>query len=44
VRERVRTAGWKNVHVIDHEYGWNTVTRGEATAVLFSYSLSMIPS
>jgi S-adenosylmethionine-diacylgycerolhomoserine-N-methlytransferase len=43
-RERVRNAGWKNVRVVDDEYGWNTVTRGEADAVLFSYSLSMIPS
>ena len=43
-RARVRKAGWRNVRVVDDEYGWNTVTRGEADAVLFSYSLSMIPS
>lgn len=43
-RDRVRAAGWKNVRVIDQEYGFNTVTRGEADVVLFSYSLSMIPS
>lgn len=43
-RERIRKFGWKNVRIVDHEYGWNTVTRGEADAVLFSYSLSMIPS
>jgi S-adenosylmethionine-diacylgycerolhomoserine-N-methlytransferase len=43
-RDRVQKAGWKNVRVMDCEYGWKTVTRGEADAVLFSYSLSMIPS
>ena len=42
-RENVRRSGWSNVHVVDREYGWSTVTRGEAAAVLFSYSLSMIP-
>jgi S-adenosylmethionine-diacylgycerolhomoserine-N-methlytransferase len=43
-QQRVRRAGWKNVRVLDHEYGRNTITRGEADVVLFSYSLSMIPS
>jgi S-adenosylmethionine-diacylgycerolhomoserine-N-methlytransferase len=43
-RERVRLAGWKNVHIIDQEYARNTVTRAEADAVIFSYSLSMIPA
>jgi hypothetical protein len=43
-RERVRRSGWKNVRVIDCEYGWTAVTRGEANAVLFSYSLSMLPA
>src|SRR5262249_35673030 len=41
---RIRKAGWKNVQVVDREYGWNAITRGGANAVLFSYSLSMIPS
>lgn len=43
-RERVRTAEWKNVRIVDQEYARKTVTRSEADAVLFSYSLSMIPA
>ncbi len=40
--ERVRRQGWKNVRLIDMEYGKETITRGKADVVLFSYSLSMI--
>lgn len=42
--QRVRNNGWDNVRLIDHEYGRQTITRGEADVVLFSYSLSMIPN
>ena len=41
--ERVRRSGWKNVRLIEVEYGKETITRGRADVVLFSYSLSMIP-
>jgi S-adenosylmethionine-diacylgycerolhomoserine-N-methlytransferase len=40
--ERVRKNGWTNVRLLDLEYGKETVTRGKADAILFSYSLSMI--
>jgi S-adenosylmethionine-diacylgycerolhomoserine-N-methlytransferase len=40
--ERVRKNGWPNVHLLDLEYGKETVTRGKADVILFSYSLSMI--
>jgi len=40
--QRVRTNGWKNVLLIDHEYGIESITRGEIDVVLMSYSLSMI--
>ena len=40
--ERVRRNGWSNVRLVDVEYGKETVTRGKADVVLFSYSLSMI--
>jgi S-adenosylmethionine-diacylgycerolhomoserine-N-methlytransferase len=40
--ERVRRHGWTNVRLVDLEYGRETVTRGKADVVLFSYSLSMI--
>jgi S-adenosylmethionine-diacylgycerolhomoserine-N-methlytransferase len=40
--ERVRRNGWTNVRLIDVEYGRETITRGKADVVLFSYSLSMI--
>lgn len=42
--QRVKKNGWNNVRLLDHEYGRQTVTRGEADVVLFSYSLSMIPN
>jgi len=42
-RERMRQSGWKNVRLIDVEYGKETITRGRTDVVLFSYSLSMIP-
>src|SRR5205814_3201717 len=35
--QRIRTNGWKNVLLIDHEYGRETITRGRADVVLFSY-------
>ena len=40
--ERVRKNGWTNVRLLDLEYGKETITRGRADAILFSYSLSMI--
>jgi S-adenosylmethionine-diacylgycerolhomoserine-N-methlytransferase len=42
--ERVRRSGWTNVRLVDLEYGKETITRGKADVVLFSYSLSMIAS
>ena len=33
---------WKNVRLIDVEYGKEVITRGRTNVVLFSYSLSMI--
>src|SRR5262245_54340346 len=41
--QRIRERGWKNVRLIDVEYGKEFITRGRADVVLFSYSLSMIP-
>src|SRR6516162_624921 len=41
--ERVRKNGWTNVRLLDLEYGKETITRGKTDAILFSYSLSMIP-
>ncbi|HYR87094.1 MAG TPA: methyltransferase domain-containing protein [Terriglobia bacterium] len=41
--ERVREKGWKNVRLVDMEYGKEPVTRGKADVIVFSYSLSMIP-
>ena len=41
--ERIRSRGWKNVRLIDIEYGKEPLTRGRSDVVLFSYSLSMIP-
>lgn len=41
--QRVRTNGWKNVLLIDHEYGAESITRGGVDVLLMSYSLSMIP-
>ena len=41
-QERVRQNGWTNVRLLDLEYGKETITRGRADVVLFSYSLSMI--
>src|SRR5262245_44015791 len=40
---RVQENGWKNVRLLYMEYGKETITRGRADVVLFSYSLSMIP-
>ena len=40
--ERVRKNGWTNVRLFDLEYGKETITRGKADVILFSYSLSMI--
>lgn len=42
-RERVRRHGWQNVSVLASEYGSEPLRPGWASAVLFSYSLSMIP-
>ncbi len=42
--QRVRENGWKNVRLVDIEYGKEPITRGRADVVLFSYSLSMIPN
>jgi S-adenosylmethionine-diacylgycerolhomoserine-N-methlytransferase len=41
--EKVRTHGWKNVLLIDHEYGTESIRPGGFDVVLMSYSLSMIP-
>ena len=40
--ERAKHKGWTNVQLLDMEYGRETITRGRADVVLFSYSLSMI--
>jgi S-adenosylmethionine-diacylgycerolhomoserine-N-methlytransferase len=40
--ERVGKNKWTNVRLLDLEYGKETITRGRADVVLFSYSLSMI--
>jgi S-adenosylmethionine-diacylgycerolhomoserine-N-methlytransferase len=39
---RAQENGCKNVRLLDVEYGKETVTRGQADVVLFSYSLSMV--
>jgi S-adenosylmethionine-diacylgycerolhomoserine-N-methlytransferase len=39
---RVRQKGWRNVRLLDLEYGKETIARGRADVVIFSYSLSMI--
>src|SRR5262245_42335763 len=39
---RIRENRWKNVRLIDVEYGKEVITRGRTNVVLFSYSLSMI--
>jgi S-adenosylmethionine-diacylgycerolhomoserine-N-methlytransferase len=41
-QERVQRNRWTNVRLMDMEYGHQRVTSGQADAVLFSYSLSMI--
>jgi S-adenosylmethionine-diacylgycerolhomoserine-N-methlytransferase len=41
---RVRDRGWKNVEIVDTEYGNTPLTDGKADVVLMSYSLSMIPA
>jgi S-adenosylmethionine-diacylgycerolhomoserine-N-methlytransferase len=41
--QRVLKRGWKNVRLLDMEYGKEPITRGRADVVLFSYSLSMMP-
>jgi S-adenosylmethionine-diacylgycerolhomoserine-N-methlytransferase len=41
---RVSHNGWRNVRLIDLDYGREPVTRGRADVALFSYSLSMIPN
>jgi S-adenosylmethionine-diacylgycerolhomoserine-N-methlytransferase len=43
-RQRIRSGGWRNVHLVDKEYGTTSITGGAADVVLMSYSLSMIPS
>jgi S-adenosylmethionine-diacylgycerolhomoserine-N-methlytransferase len=40
--ERVQQHGWTNVRLLDMEYGRETITRGKADVVVFSYSLSMV--
>ena len=40
--ERVQRKGWTNVRLVDLEYGKESITRGKADVVMFSYSLSMI--
>lgn len=41
---RIRARGWRNVRLLDQEYGREPITGGTADAVLLSYSLSMIPA
>jgi S-adenosylmethionine-diacylgycerolhomoserine-N-methlytransferase len=41
--ERVRANGWKNVLLIDHEYGAESIRPDGFDVVLLSYSLSLIP-
>jgi SAM-dependent methyltransferase len=41
--ERIRKNGWRNVELIDREYGFAPVAEASADAVFLSYSLSMIP-
>ena len=42
--QKIRSKGWQNVLLIDHEYGSESITRSRTDVVLFSYSLSMIPN
>jgi ubiquinone/menaquinone biosynthesis C-methylase UbiE len=42
-RGRVRRNRWSNVEVLDSEFGIETVGTVRPNAILFSYSLSMIP-
>lgn len=42
-RARVRRQEWRNIEVVENEYGRAPVRPGWADAVVFSYSLSMIP-
>ena len=41
---RVSRKGWQNVELIDCEYGTSPLRGGHVDVVLFSYSLSMIPT
>ena len=41
---RIEQNHWKNIELIDCEYGSVPITGGQADAVLMSYSLSMIPN
>jgi len=41
---RVRRNGWKNVELIDREYGSEPIARGQSDVVVMSYSLSMMPN
>jgi len=42
-RRRIRKRAWRNVRLMDQQYGRAPVTGGSADAVLMSYALSMIP-
>jgi len=39
---RVRIKGWKNVLLIDHEYGCEPLAEGRSDVVLLSYTLSKV--
>jgi S-adenosylmethionine-diacylgycerolhomoserine-N-methlytransferase len=41
---RTKKQGWKNIQLVDEEYGRAAITEGQADVVLMSYSLSMIPN
>ncbi len=43
-RARIESHGWMNVQAVESEYGSSPIRPGWANAVVFSYSLSMIPS
>lgn len=43
-RARIKNHRWRNVEAVESEYGSSPIRPGWADAVVFSYSLSMIPS
>ena len=39
----IQRSGWRNVDIVDTEYGHEPVARNQADVVIMSYSLSMMP-